>query len=140
MNDLLLPAPREELANYVPHAPDKAVDGRIIALDADSHEVGRGSLVTIDRGARDGLDVGTVLAIYHPTPVIADPRPSNEPSVFARFVSDQTRDILPPQRYLNIPPERSGLLFVFKVFDKVAYGIVLNASEPVVTGDLARKP
>jgi hypothetical protein len=41
---------------------------------------------------------------------------------------------------LNIPPERSGLLFIFRVFDKVAYGIVLNASEPVVTGDLARKP
>lgn len=140
MNDLLLPAPREELANYVPHAPDKAVEGRIIALDADSHEVGRGSLVTVDRGSRDGLDVGTVLAIYHPTPVIPDPRPSSEPSVFSRFVSDPTRDMLQPQRYLNIPPERSGLLLVFKVFDKVAYGIVLNASEPVVTGDLARKP
>lgn len=140
MDDMLLPAPREELVNYVPHAPEKAVDGRIIALDADAHEVGRNSLVTIDRGARDGLDVGTVLAIYHPTPVIADPRPSNEPSVFSRFISDPTRDMLQPTKYLNIPPERSGLLFIFRVFDKVAYGIVLNASEPVVTGDLARKP
>ncbi|MEP6996316.1 MAG: LysM peptidoglycan-binding domain-containing protein [Betaproteobacteria bacterium] len=140
MDDMLLPAPREELANYVPHAPDKAVDGRIIALDGDAHEVGRNSLVTIDRGARDGVDVGTVLAIYHPTPVIPDPRPSTEPSVMSRFISDPTRDMLQPTRYLNIPPERSGLLFVFRVFDKVAYGIVLNASEPVVTGDLARKP
>lgn len=140
MDDMLLPAPREELVNYVPHAPDKAVDGRIIALDADAHEVGRNSLVTVDRGARDGLDVGTVLAIYHPTPVIADPRPSTEPTVLARFLSDQTLDMPKPTRYLNIPPERSGLLFIFRVFDKVAYGIVLNASEPVVTGDLARKP
>jgi hypothetical protein len=97
-------------------------------------------LVTIDRGLRDGLDVGTVLAIYHPTPVIVDPRPSAEPSVMARFSSDPTRDILQPTRYLNIPPERSGLLLIFRVFDKVAYGIVLNALEPVVTGDLARKP
>jgi hypothetical protein len=140
MDDLLLPAPREELTNYVPHAPDKAVDSRIIALDGDTHESGRGSLVTVDRGARDGLDVGTVLAIYHPTPVIIDPRPSTEPSVFTRFMGDQTRDMLQPTRYLNIPPERSGLLFIFRVFDKVSYGIVLNASEPVVTGDLARKP
>ena len=140
MDDMLLPAPREELVNYVPHAPDKAVDGRIIALDGESHEVGRNALVTVDRGARDGLDVGTVLAIYHPTPVIPDPRPSTEPTVLSRFISDPTRDMLQPTRYLPIPPERSGLLFIFRVFDKVSYGIVLNASEPVVAGDLARKP
>jgi len=140
IDDMLLPAPREELVNYVPHAPDKAVDGRIIALDGESHEVGRNALVTVDRGSRDGLDVGTVLAIYHPTPVIPDPRPSTEPTVLARFLSDQTLDMPKPTRYLPIPPERSGLLFIFRVFDKVSYGIVLNASEPVVTGDLARKP
>jgi len=140
IDDMLLPAPREELVNYVPHAPDKAVDGRIIALDGESHEVGRNALVTVDRGSRDGLDVGTVLAIYHPTPVIPDPRPSTEPTVLARFFSDQTLDMPKPTRYLPIPPERSGLLFIFRVFDKVSYGIVLNASEPVVTGDLARKP
>jgi hypothetical protein len=140
MDDMLLPAPREELINYVPHAPDKAVDGRIIALDGESHEVGRNALVTVDRGTRDGLDVGTVLAIYHPTPVIPDPRPSTEPSALSRFISDPTRDMLQPTRYLPIPPERSGLLFIFRVFDKVSYGMVLNASEPVVTGDLARKP
>jgi hypothetical protein len=140
MGDMLVPAPREELVNFVPHAPDRAVDGRIIALDGDSHEVGRGSLVTIDRGVRDGLDVGAVLAIYHPTGVIVDPRPSSEPSVMSRFISDPTRDMLQPTRYLNIPPERSGLLLIFRVFDKVSYGIVVNALEPVVTGDLARKP
>jgi hypothetical protein len=140
LDDMLLPAPREELANYAPHAPEKAVDGRVIALGGEAFEAGRGSLVTLDRGARDGLDVGTVLALYHPTPVIPDPRPSTEPSVFSRFISDPTRDMVKPDRYLNIPPERSGLLLVFKVFDKVAYGIVLNASEPVVAGDLARKP
>jgi hypothetical protein len=60
--------------------------------------------------------------------------------VLSRFISDPTRDMLQPTRYLPIPPERSGLLFIFRVFDKVAYGIVLNASEQVVTGDLARKP
>src|SRR4029077_10629042 len=85
MGDMLLPAPREELVNFVPHAPDKAVDGRIIALDGDSHEVGRGLLLAVDHGLCEGLDVGTVLAIYHPTPVIVDPRPSTEPPVFARF-------------------------------------------------------
>src|SRR6266550_2584670 len=139
LNDLLLPAPREELVNYVPHAPDKVVDGRIISLGSNTAEGGRGSIITLDRGTRDGIEVGHVLAIYHPTPVIADPRPYEGPDILARFV-DQTRAIVPPTRYLNVPPERSGLLFVFRTFDKVAYALVLNAAEPVVIGDLLRKP
>jgi hypothetical protein len=139
LNDMLLPAPREELVNYVPHAPDKVVDGRIIALGNNSAEAGRGSIITLDRGTRDGIEVGHVLAIYHPTPVIADPRPYEGPDILARFV-EQTRAIVPPTRYLNVPPERSGLLFVFRTFDRVAYALVLNAAEPVVIGDLLRKP
>ena len=40
----------------------------------------------------------------------------------------------------DIPPECSGLLFVFRVFDRVAYAILLNTAEPVVVGDMVRKP
>ena len=139
MNDLLLPAPREELVNYVPHSPDKNVDGRIISLGSNTAEGGRGTIITLDRGTRDGLEVGHVLAIYHPTPVIADPRAYEGPDILARFF-ERTQIIVPPTRYLNIPPERSGLIFVFRTFDKVAYALVLNAAEPVVVGDLLRKP
>ena len=137
--DLVVPSPREELVNYVPHAPDSAVDGRIIALANDAVETGRGYLVTLDRGARDGIEVGHVLAIYHPAPVIVDPRPYEGPDVISKL-ADQTRAIVPPTRYLNLPPERSGLLFVFRVFDKLSYAIVLNTTEPIVVGDVVRKP
>lgn len=139
IGDLLVPAPREEIVNYVPHSPERAVDGRIIALANDAVETGRGYLVTLDRGARDGVESGNVLAIYHAAPVIADPRPSPGPDIFSKL-SDQTRTLLQPTRYLNLPPERTGLLFVFRVFDKVSYAIVLNTSEPVVVGDVVRRP
>jgi LysM domain len=139
LNDLLVPAPRETLVNYVPHAPDLAIDGRIIELYNAGTEAGRGFIVVLDRGARDGLEVGNVLAIYHPSPVIPDPRPYESPDVFSKL-SEATKVIIPPTKFLNVPPERSGLLFVFRVFDRVSYAILLNTSEPVVIGDMARKP
>lgn len=139
LNDLLVPAPKETLVNYVPHAPDQTVEGRVIQLYSGGTESGRGSLVVLDRGARDGLEMGSVLAIYHPLPLIPDPRPYQGPDVLSKL-SDQTRAIIPPTKYLNIPPERSGLLFVFKVFERVAYAIVLNTGEPIVVGDFVRQP
>jgi hypothetical protein len=137
--DLVVPAPHEELVNYVPHAPAQAIDGRIIALANDSVETGRGYLVTLDRGSHDGIEVGHVLAIYHPAPVIPDPRPYEGPDILSKLM-DQTRAVVPPSRYLNLPAERSGLLFVFRVFDRLSYAIVLNTTEPVVVGDVVRKP
>ncbi len=139
LGDLLIPAPHEQIINFVPHAPARPVEGRIILLANDATETGRGYIVTVDRGSQDGLDTGSVLAIYHAAPVVEDPRPYEGPDVISKLV-DQTRPILPPTRYLELPPERTGLLFVFRVFDRVAYGIVLNTTEPVVAGDVVRKP
>ena len=39
-----------------------------------------------------------------------------------------------------MPDERVGLLFVFRVFDRVSYGLVLNTTDPVETGYLVRQP
>jgi len=137
-DDRLIPAPREEVINYVPHAPERAVDGHIIDMYRDATEAGRGWLVTLDKGASDGLDVGSVLAINRVVAPIIDPRPSLEPERIVQL-SEQTLSYK-PDSYINIPDERIGLLFVFKVFDRVAYAILLNTSEPVEIGDLVRKP
>ena len=139
LGDLLVPAPPEDVINYTPHAPDKAVEGRIILLANDANETGRGYIVTLDRGKQDGLESGNVLAIYHAAPVIEDPRSYEGPDVISRLF-DQTKSVVQPQRYLELPPERSGLLFVFRVFDRVAYAVVLNTTEPIVVGDVVRKP
>ena len=138
--DRLIPAPRGTLMNYVPHAPAGPVDGRIIALESDlATEAGRGSIVTIDRGKSNGIEVGTVLAIYRVVPPIADPRPSNEPEQINPNGGDPTR-FFTPVRLLQVPDERSGLLFVFRVFDRVAYAILLNQTDPVFVGDHVRNP
>jgi hypothetical protein len=139
VGDLLVPAPPEKIVNYVPHAPQKPVAGHIIELAQNANEAGRGWLATLDKGAADGIDVGAVLAIDRVVAPVADPWPSTEPERMERF-SDQTITVPPPQHYLDIPPERIGLLFVYRVFDRVAYAVLLNTSDPVEVGDVVRNP
>lgn len=138
IGDRLVPAPRETIVNFVPHAPTRDVDGRIISTLRDTVEMGRGSIVIIDQGAREGIDVGTVLAVYRGVPPIPDPRPNTEVPVFVRFFDNTT--LWRPDQFLDVPEERVGLMFVFRVFDRVSYAILLNTTDPVQVGDLIRKP
>ncbi len=132
VGDRLIPAPRGQLMNYVPHAPTRPIQAQIIATNRDAIEAGRGWVVTLDKGAQDGLDIGSVLAIYRVVPPIPDPRPVVRP------VGQPWE--YQPERWLNVPDERIGLMFVFRVFDRVAFALVLNTTDPVVVGNYARNP
>ena len=122
--------------NYVPHAPDKPIDGRILATDRDAIEAGRGWVVTLDKGkarrprrrhgARDLPRRRRRFPIRGPS-TAGHPRCS-------------TRRVFTPERWLNVPDERIGLMFVFRVFDRVSYALVLNTTDPVVVGDYVRNP
>ena len=138
IGDLLVPTPPEQILNYAPHAPDRPINGQIIRLNRDAAEAGRGWTVTIDKGKADGVDVGTVLAIYQVVPPIPDPRTNMNPWLIWRWL-DPTL-FYQPEAFVNVPDERIGLLFVFRVFDRVSYGLVLNTTDPVETGDYVRKP
>lgn len=138
IGDRLVPQPRETLINYVPHAPTKEVSGHIIASYVNASEMGRGNIVTIDKGTREGVDVGAVLAVYSGARSIVDPRPNLEQPQLLRFL-DQTL-YFTPDKSLEIPEERVGLMFVFRAFDRVSYAVLLNTSQPIHVGDLYRQP
>jgi LysM repeat protein len=120
--DYLVPANRPEVLSYAPHAPTHAVEGRVMALYGGVGEGGRNSIISISRGKRDGLEMGHVLALYR-----------------AGFVTTNRFDGGAPQSHA-LPEERYGLLFIFRVFDRVAYGLVTNAARPVMAGDRVRQP
>jgi hypothetical protein len=125
--DRLLPAPAPVVPRYVPHAPADKVEGRIVALyDAlATSSGGRDSIISINRGKRHGLEPGNVLAIYRNV-VIYDQQDYLK-----------SRDRSTP---IQLPPERYGLVFVFRTFNAVSYALVMESSRPVQGGDIVQNP
>lgn len=117
--DRLTVAPPLQSAPYVPHAPSRPVEGRVIAgSDGTVSEMGTYSVVILNRGARDGLEVGHVLGLYRSEGTIAVSATESLP--------------LPEQRY--------GLVMVFRVFERMAYGLVMISNRPVNVLDTFRNP
>ena len=125
--DRLLPAPPPTIPQYVPHAPSAAVNGRIMGLyDALATSVGgRDSIISVNKGIRDGLEVGHVLAVYRNV-VIHDQKD---------YLKSRDRS-----RPIQLPPERYGLVFIFRTFATVSYALVMESTRPVQSGDLIQNP
>jgi LysM domain len=121
VGDRLSPTPQSDLTAFAPHAPSAPVDGRIVSLYGDALSAGQNQIVTLNRGARDGMERGHVLALW---------RTGN------RAVDTTDGQRMP----IVLPDERHGLLFVFRVFDRVSYALILNVSEPVGPGDRFTQP
>lgn len=120
--DQLVPASRPEIMSYMPHVPDKDIRGRVISIYGGVGEGGRHSVIAISRGKNDGVEMGHVLALYRSGVAVAN-----------RFDDDKLQTHV-------LPDERYGVLFVFRVFDRVAYALVTDASRPVVPGDRVTTP
>jgi len=122
------------VTNYVPHAPDSKISGRIINIFGGLAEAGPESIVSINRGSADGLEIGHVLSINRYGRVITDPEfDKKKPS------SNTTNLKLEPGM-VKLPDERVGLLMLFRVFEHVSYALVMQASQPIHKLDAVNTP
>jgi nucleoid-associated protein YgaU len=122
VGDRLLPEPDRVLTSYVPRAPANAVDARVVSIYGSSvRTAAQNQVVAINRGSKDGMESGHVLAIQKAGARITD-----------KTVA--TRDPL------RLPDERNGLLMVFRTFDRVSYGLILEITEGVRVGDRLVNP
>lgn len=106
-------------AIFYPSSPDEPFQGEILARDGGVGVMGKLDTVVIVGGEREGLEVGNVLAIYQRGEEVDDP-------VTGKMVA--------------LPDERVGLLMLFRTFEKMSFGIVMEAERPVYVGDRLGNP
>lgn len=141
--DRLVPAWKGELPQFVPHSPDKPVNAKVVAALGGPIYVGPHMTLILDKGIRDGLEEGHVLALFRAGRSVADPKclRAEKINFLAGGGRGNASDCKPDKNdKAALPDTRVGLAFVYRVFNKVAYALVMKGTEPVTVGDSARNP
>jgi len=121
VGDRLSPVPPRDFSNFVPHAPTQPISGQIASLYGDSLSAGQNQIVALNKGSADGMERGHVLALMRD----------------GRRVTDSTDGL---RTRIKLPNERHGTLFVFRVFDRMSYALVMSVEQPVSVGDRFSQP
>lgn len=120
VGDRIIPTEERRLqSTFFPSAPADQVRGQIISVFSGVTQVGQYDVVALNRGEREGLEPGNVLAIYKRGALARD-RIANET--------------------IRLPSERAGLLMVFRTFEKLSYALVLETERPLAVFDEVRNP
>ena len=123
IGDRLLPITGERYEqNFFPHPPKNPVEGNIISIFEGVISLGRYQVVALDLGTDQGMDQGTVLAVYQRGQAVRD------------IVSTPSDDTV------QLPDEQAGVLIVFRTYDRISYGLVMEASGPLRLHDVVRNP
>jgi len=106
-------------STFLPSEPLEEVDGVILDVPRGVSQVGQFDVVTLNKGRRDGLVEGNVLAVYKTGETVRD-----------RITGEQVK----------VPDERAGLLMVFRTYEKLSYGLVLAATRQLELLDKVKNP
>jgi LysM domain len=122
VGDRLLPEPQRDFHNYVPRAPEDQIEGRIVSIHGSAVvNAAQNQVVVINLGTRDGIQSGHVLALLKDGPRVLD------------------RTMGKPQE-IKLPDERNGLVMVFRPFETLSYGLILQITDGVKVGDRLSNP
>ncbi|MBV1775723.1 LysM peptidoglycan-binding domain-containing protein [Burkholderiaceae bacterium DAT-1] len=108
------------LPSYVPHVPSRPIDAKVLSALGGGRDVGTYSTIVINRGANAGLELGHVLNVFKA----------------ARELNRENKK----DPVLYAPGEKVANLFVYRVFPRVSYALVLDASQAVSPSDDVRNP
>lgn len=118
--DILMPNRQTKLSSsFFPQAPEKPIDGYILNVEGGVSQVGQYNTVLISKGERDGLKPGAVLYIYESGETITDAT---------------THEVV------KLPSQKAGVLMVYRTFEKLSYGLVMQAERPLAVGNEVKNP
>jgi LysM repeat protein len=115
--------------DFIPSAPRVQINGRIMAVANGVTVIGQYEVVVVNRGSHDGLAPGNVLAIYDSGPLVED---TDKKGFFA------LRGLT--SKKVQLPSERTGTFMVFKTFDNMSYGLVMEATNLIRVADKIQNP
>ncbi len=129
--DRILSAVTQKIAgDFHPKEPDRLVEGAIISVLNGVSQIGQYNIVVLDRGSNDGLSPGSVLQVDHRGETIRDHVARSSVDF-----SNRTR-----RENVTLPDELAGLLMVFRTFERVSFGIILDAKRNMHIYDKVHSP
>ncbi len=158
--DHLIPVGREtpQFA-YVPRSPNSKIQGRVVALHDNLWETGRYFIVALSKGAKDGVEVGHVMALYRSqntaryslrtSPMYGREGLSgsdNPRTYYEQKLTPRDGPLYPTTTPVtdadlaNLPDNRYGLVMVFRTFDRASFALVMESSRPVSITDVVTNP
>jgi LysM repeat protein len=118
-DDRLVLAERARSFNYSPKPPEQPVSGKIVSIYKGVSQAGRNSVIAMSAGKADGVDIGTVLVIKQTGRQVTDKQTAEK---------------------LRLPDEAIGHVLVFRTFDKISYGLIMDSSGFPGIGDKVTNP
>ncbi len=121
--DRLLPTDKSKIDNiYFPRLPDRDIQGKIIHLPDALFGVAKLQVAVVNRGSRDGLETGNLLAIY-----------TKGQTIYDHYNRGKKVE-------LDLPDLRSGVMMIFRTFDNVSYGLILESTRVIHESDIVQTP
>lgn len=133
VQDRIAPVFSRNLPQIVPHKSAQIITGKIVALYDTFSSVGLGfavpsgaaltaedSTVIINRGSRDGVDIGQIFDITNTQHIM-------------EFTANPNRS-----KYLVIPPSIIGEILIYKVYAKVSFGLITDSTTAVLLNDIVQ--
>jgi LysM repeat protein len=121
--------------NFMPAPPRSDVHGRIIAVVDGTDLIGQFQIVVINRGIRDGVNNGTVLAADRAGDRVTDVYSQGSSMVRKAYDVDTSF-----AKRVKLPDERTGTMLVFRAFDRVSYALILGATDTLRVKDVVHNP